>query len=147
MSIMQICTREPVYIDQDAGIVEVAQLLRQRHVGSVIVVDAQGRPVGVVTDRDLVIEVIAEEVPVDSVTVKDIMAPQLLTVGAGEGLEEVLEKLRQAGVRRAPVVDEEGLLSGMISLDDILRHLSQEIYTLGRVIDREQDMEAARRPA
>ncbi len=145
MSILRICTREPVYIDQQAGIVEVARLLRQHHVGSVIVVDGQGRPVGIVTDRDIVIEVIAEEVPIDSVCVRDIMAPQLLTVREDTGIEEVLDRLREAGVRRAPVVDGEGLLSGIVSLDDILRHLSEEIYTLSRVIDREQDLEAARR--
>ncbi len=145
MSILRICTREPVYIDQQAGIVEVAQLLRQHHVGSVIVVDGQGRPVGIVTDRDIVIEVIAEEVPIDSVCVRDIMSPQLLTVREDAGIEEVLDRLREAGVRRAPVVDGEGLLSGIVSLDDILRHLSEEIYTLSRVIDREQDLEAARR--
>ncbi len=145
MSILRICTREPVYIDQQAGIVEVARLLRQHHVGSVIVVDGQGRPVGIVTDRDIVIEVIAEEVPIDSVCVRDIMSPQLLTVREDAGIEEVLDRLREAGVRRAPVVDGEGLLSGIVSLDDILRHLSEEIYTLSRVIDREQDLEAARR--
>ncbi len=142
MSLATICNRNVVYIDQDAGIVEVAQLMRERHVGSVIVVDGAGKPIGIITDRDLVIEVIANEVSAEALLLKDIMTPEPVILQESADTEAALKLLRDHGVRRAPVVDAEGLLSGIVSMDDVLQHLSQELNELVSLIDNEQQQES-----
>ena len=143
MSLATLCNRNVVYTDQDAGIVEVARLMRERHVGSVIVVDGAGKPIGIITDRDLVIEVIANEVNAGSILLKDIMTPGPVILAESEDTGEALKQLRDRGIRRAPLVDAEGLLSGIISIDDILQHLSQDLRELVSLIDNEQQQETA----
>ncbi len=142
MSLANICNRKVVYIDQNAGIIEVSQMMRENHVGSVIVVDAAGKPIGIITDRDLVIEVIANEVSAESIALKDIMSRDPVTLSESEDTGEALKLMRERGVRRAPVVDAEGLLSGIVSIDDILQHLSRELNELVSLIDNEQQHEA-----
>jgi CBS domain-containing protein len=123
--------------------------MRQHHVGCLIVVDVtdgQRRPAGVVTDRDLVIEVIANEVPVNTVTVGDIMTFALLKVSESENIMEVAQRMRSRGVRRVPVVTETtGELLGIIAMDDILRLLSEELSLLSAITAREAEQELAKR--
>jgi len=145
MSLAILCNRNVVYIDQDAGIVEVAQLMRERHVGSIVVVDSAGRPIGIITDRDLVIEVIANEVDAGAIVLEDIMTPDPVILAESEATGEALKQMRDRGVRRAPIVDAEGLLSGIVSIDDILQHLSQELSELVSLIDNERQLETVAR--
>jgi len=145
MSLASVCNRNVVYIDQDAGIIEVARMMREQHVGSIVVVDHSGKPIGIITDRDLVIEVIAKEVSADSLILKDIMTPQPVILDENEATEDALRTMRDKGVRRSPVVDAEGLLSGIVSIDDILQHLSQELNELVALIDNEQQQESVSR--
>ena len=84
MSIGEFCTREVVIAERDTGIVELTQLMRKHHVGDVVVVEKKGDlavPVGIITDRDIVVELIAGEVDLDSVTTGDVMSPELITAG------------------------------------------------------------------
>ncbi|OGI47994.1 MAG: histidine kinase [Candidatus Muproteobacteria bacterium RBG_16_65_34] len=148
MSIGEICNREVVFIRRDAGILEAAQLMRQYHVGDLVVVDAkQGgrRPVGIVTDRDLVIEVIAEGVDMSKVAVEDVMSFELVTAREEDDILDTMKRMRAKGVRRVPVVDGDGALVGILSVDDLLELLAEEITDLAKIITREQVREKEKR--
>ncbi|MDF9392350.1 MULTISPECIES: CBS domain-containing protein [Methylococcus] len=150
MSIGQFCIRDTVIVNKDDTIVEAAKVMREHHVGSVVVVEeAEGgcKPLGILTDRDLVVEILAEEVAPEAVTVGDIMSFELVTVREQDGFWETLQRMRVNGVRRIPVVDERGLLAGIISADDYLEILSAELGELAKLLVREKGKEEQRRGA
>jgi CBS domain-containing protein len=144
MSIGQFCNRDVVIVHKEENVLEAARLMRNYHVGDVIVViddDDRKVPVGIVTDRDIVIELVAEEVNPDSVNVGDVMSDALLTVGEEDELLDTIEQMRQKGVRRAPVVDNEGGLIGILTLDDILDVMAEALNDLVLLTGREQRRE------
>lgn len=150
MRIGEICTRDVVFCTPGATVVEAARLMRQCHVGTLIVIEERnGRriPVGVVTDRDIVMEIVALDVPTGSVTVGDIMSRELATVSESEDVFSTLELMRRKGIRRMPVVDQQGALAGIVTLDDLLEILAEELGTMVRLISREQSLEIKNRPA
>lgn len=121
MKVGDICRRAVISIDNSMDITAAAELMRQQHVGFLIVHksgDELRRPIGVLTDRDIVIEVIAKKVDPASVTVDDLMSRQPLVANESEQLSDVLQAMRMAGIRRVPVVDMRGALAGVVSIDD-----------------------------
>lgn len=149
MSVGEICNREVIVIQRSATVVEAAKLMRQYHVGAVIVVEKRdGRqvPVGVVTDRDLVIEVMATELDENVITVSDIMAQELFTIKESAASYEAIEFMRRKTARRLPVVDEAGELVGILTLDDALQLLSEELLDLAKLVRYEQKKETRHRP-
>jgi CBS domain-containing protein len=148
MPISEICNREVVIVQRSNTIMEAAQLMRQHHVGDVVVVDERGGikvPVGIVTDRDLVVEIMAPAIDQTVVTVGDIMASELVTVKENAGLSETIEYMRAKGVRRVPVVDRNGALVGILALDDLLELLAEELLALAKLVRREQKREMTNR--
>lgn len=145
MPIGEFCNREVVFATRKTTISAAAQLMRKSHVGDLVVVDVvDGRrvPVGIVTDRDIVIEIIAKSLDFNDFTVGDIMSLQLVSVQESEGVFETIKLMRNKGVRRIPVVDRDGGLEGIISADDILDLLAEEMSELAKVSPREQSSEA-----
>lgn len=148
MTIGAICNREVAVIDRNNSVVDAAYLMREHHVGSLVVVETRaGRnvPVGMLTDRDIVIEVIAEDVPFNAVKVADVMSFELLTAREQDGIWDTLQRMRIKGVRRVPVVNEQGGLAGIVSVDDMLDLLADELSGLTKIIAREQALESRRR--
>ena len=136
MSTGEFCTREVVITEKGSSILAVAQLMRTYHVGDVIVVERRGGqtvPVGVITDRDIVVEVIAQEVDLGSVTAGDVMSYDLLSVREDEGIWEVLLQMCDQGVRRVPVVNDDGGLEGVLALDDMIELLAEELTLLAKI--------------
>lgn len=130
MSVGEVCNREVVYVGPDASVGEAARLMREFHVGDLVVADdgqESLRPIGIVTDRDIVVEVVAEDVPCDQVVVKDIMATNLLTAAADDDLLDTVRRMRERGVRRVPVVDRGGALVGIVAVDDLVDLLSEQL--------------------
>jgi signal-transduction protein with cAMP-binding, CBS, and nucleotidyltransferase domain len=130
------------------SIQEAARLMRDNHVGCLVVIkQSEGRvePVGIVTDRDIVIELIAKAVPIEDVTVGDIMSFALLKVGENETVFETAQRMRSRGVRRVPVITNSGELAGILALDDILSLLGEELSLLSRLTQREAEQEAKKR--
>jgi CBS domain-containing protein len=122
----------------------MSQIMREAHVGGVVVVDqpnGEKIAVGIVTDRDLVIEVMAKERDPALVTAKDLMGKELVTVGEANDVYETAELMRDRGVRRTPVVDDQGGLVGIVTLDDLLRIIGEQLALLARVIARERFQE------
>lgn len=148
MPIGEICNREVVISFPKESAVEAARLMRQYHVGDLVIVEEgkDGRvPVGIVTDRDLVVEVMAKEVDPARFTVGDLMSRDLLTVREQDGIYETIQRMRIHGVRRVPVVDASGGLVGIVSIDDLFSLLAEEMTDLVRVTSREQAVETSAR--
>lgn len=148
MPISEICNREVIVVQRDNTILEAARLMRQHHVGDVLVVEDRGGarvPVGVVTDRDLVVEIMAPELNQMVITVGDIMVPELATVKENTGVFEAIQYMRAKGVRRLPVVDNGGGLVGILTLDDLLELLAEELLALAKLVKHEQKKETINR--
>jgi len=148
MPIGEICNREVIIVQRDESVLQAAKLMRQHHVGNVVVVEERnGRrvPVGIVTDRDLVVEIIAPELDSTVITVGDIAVAELATVRENNGVFEAIQYMRNKGVRRLPVVDDGGGLVGIVTLDDLLVLLAEELGALARLVEREQKNEISSR--
>jgi CBS domain-containing protein len=148
MPISEICNREVVIVQRTTTSLEAAQLMRQYHAGDVVVVEERGGvnvPVGIVTDRDLVVEIMAPAIDPMAVTVGDIMVSGLATVRDNTGVSGTIEYMRAKGVRRVPVVDHNGGLVGIIALDDLLELLAEELLALVKLVRHEQKIEMASR--
>ncbi|MDP2693500.1 MAG: CBS domain-containing protein [Gallionella sp.] len=148
MPISEICNREVVVVQPNDTVLEAARLMRQHHVGDVLVVEDRGgvrTPVGIVTDRDLVVEIMAPELDQKVITVGDIMAPDLVTVKENTGVFEAIQYMRAKGVRRLPVVDGSGGLVGILTLDDLLELLAEELLALAKLVKHEQKKETMSR--
>ena len=148
MPVGEICNREVVVAERTTTIVEAARLMRRYHVGDLVVVDeVQDRrvPVGMVTDRDLVVEVIAREQPFASCTVSAVMSATVVCVPETAGVIEAIQLMRSHGVRRVPVVDAGGALVGILAADDLLDLLAEELSALARIAPRGQEREVRSR--
>ena len=148
MSVGELCNRTVIVTSRTTRLDEAARLMREHHVGSIVVVDetpAGSKPVGIVTDRDIVIEIVAAGVSPATVTVEEIMAPDLVVAKEGEDLLETLTRMRAKGIRRVPVVNGAGALLGILSLDDMLGVLAEHVDGLLKVIAQEQAREARTR--
>lgn len=148
-SIGEICTREVVFTTRDATVATAAKLMRHHHVGSLVVVErlngGKRLPVGIVTDRDIVMELTAMDLDPDAITVGDIMGEPLVTARESEGLLETMEIMRYKGVRRLPIVGADGQLTGIVTIDDLLEVLAEQLTELARVVAREQARESTAR--
>ena len=141
MHIGEICTREVVCTGVETSVAAVAKLMRQYHIGDVIVTRNDGGkrvPLGIVTDRDIVLSVVAAELAPATLAIGDIMGQRLVTAGEEEDVFDAIQRMRNIGVRRMPIVDAEGALIGIVSIDDILEVLAEEMTELARLISREQ---------
>ena len=148
MRVGDICARRVVTTERSTSIRDAVALMRDEHVGDVVVTapHAAGEaPVGILTDRDIVLELLAKDVAIDSVTVGDVMSYELATVEAEDEILDAIEVMQSNGVRRLPVVGAGGELVGLLSLDDLVAALSEAIGGLCPVIRRQQKKERQRR--
>ncbi|SEO38214.1 CBS domain-containing protein [Nitrosovibrio sp. Nv6] len=150
MPIGEICSRDVVFLRRDDTVLEAAKLMRQHHVGDVVVIEERDGvrvPVGIVTDRDLVVEIMATELDHTVITVGDIMEQELVTVKESVGIFEAIQYMRSKTVRRLPIVDETGALLGILTLDDLLELLSEELLAISKLISYQRQKETRRRHA
>lgn len=140
MRISECCNRDVVVTGRDTGVIEAARLMRRHHVGSLVVVESEAgrnRPVGIVTDRDLVVEVLAQEALTAELRVDDVMSGELVTVREDALLWEALDRMRTLGIRRMPVIGEDGALVGILTLDDVIELLAEAIGSVAALIKHE----------
>lgn len=148
MTIGTICNREVITVQRDATVLHAAMLMRQYHVGDVVVIQSHKNksiPIGIVTDRDIVVELVATELDCKVITVGDIIISKLITVKENAGIFEAMQLMADKGIRRLPVVDDDGELVGIITLDDLLLLLSKELAALTKLVTREQKNEVKKR--
>jgi CBS domain-containing protein len=149
MPIGEICNRDVIFSNREDTVADAAKLMREHHVGGVVVVDERdGRrfPVGIVTDRDLVVEILATELDQKVITVGDIMLAELVTVKESTGIFEAVQYMRSKTVRRLPVVNESGELVGVLTLDDLLELLAEELLAISKLVSYQRQKETRRRP-
>jgi len=123
----------------DDSCLEAAQLMRSENIGSIVVARA-GEPIGVVTDRDLAMRVVADAQDPAAVRLEDIMSVDPIYISERRSLDEAVVTMRDLGVRRLPVVNERGHLQGIISLDDMLIHIARQLGNLGQAVQRELEL-------
>ena len=143
-----LCTRDVVFAERRMPVDDAARLMRQQHVGSLVVVDetAAGRvPVGMLTDRDIVTSIIAKDLDPGSICAEDAMSAELVTAAETDSMLDVLEAMRRKGVRRAPVVDRRGALVGLLALDDMLEVIASELQRVVQAIEGGRRREANQR--
>ncbi len=144
MKAREFCNREVVVLEKDASVADAAGLMREHHVGSVVIIDSPEeprRPVGVLTDRDIVMEFVTQNVSPTDVSVGDAARYKLVTVDQDAGLFEVIELMRSQAVRRIPVVDDRGSLVGLVASDDALELLAEQLSDLVSVVAKQRRRE------
>lgn len=149
MTVGEYCNRETVIVEKGASLVEAARLMRDYHVGDLIVVEksaAGPKPIGLLTDRDIVVELIAEGIDLKAVTIGDVMSFDLHTAWEGDSLGDALKHMRDKGVRRIPVIDRDGLLVGIMTVDDIIEVMAEQLGDVVKLISHEQRREQKQRP-
>ena len=145
MTTGEICNRNVVVAPKTELVVDAAKRMRTSHVGALIVVEhREGRhmPVGIVTDRDIVISAVAGDVDhIHHLRLSDLMSLDLVTVQEVESIESALKKMHEHGIRRLPIVDRTGSLVGILTLDDVLQYLTAQHDELVALVAREQQRE------
>jgi CBS domain-containing protein len=140
MTIGSICTRKVITVDRGIDIAAAAGVMRDNRIGYLIVTDASsggGAPIGVLTDRDIVVKVLAKDVDPHALTVGDAMTPEPLTAAEDDGVSETLRRMRGLGVRRVPVVGARGQVSGVLSIDDVVDHIVGQLSDVSGSIRNE----------
>lgn len=147
MKIDDVCNRHVIVAHQDASLEDAIKLMRQYHVGVLVVVrEENGRrqPIGILTDRDILVRVLGEELPLDACDVVDVMSTELVVGRGNELVSQGIRRMREHGVRRLPVVNEHNELTGILSVDDIIDVIAGELSDLAALIRREQIEERRR---
>jgi CBS domain-containing protein len=151
MNVGEMCKKTAVTVRSFDDLSTAAELMRERHVGSLIVVEpgfeaGSLKPTGILTDRDIVVAVLARGADINGLRVGDVMSSQLSVVQEDAQMEEALREMRRLGVRRLPVVGSHGQLVGVVSLDDVLDVLAAQLQDVAGSIRSEQLLEGVYRP-
>lgn len=151
MAIGEYCCREIVAISPTDSVAQAARLMRDYHVGDLVLVERTDSedviPVGIITDRDIVLDLIAnDEGDLSRIAVGDFQRRELVTVDEQEDVFVVIAKMRRAGVRRLPVVDERGVLVGIVAADDLVGVLAEGLQQLAELTAYQGSQESSLRP-
>lgn len=140
MSVGEYCNRDVVVVEKAESVREVISLMHDHHVGDAVVVERNADvpvPVGMLTDRDIVMEILAKDIELHSVAVGDVMSVDLITVEEDTKLLDALKLMRKKGIRRLPVVNQQGGLEGILTVDDILELLAEQLNDIAALISHE----------
>jgi signal-transduction protein with cAMP-binding, CBS, and nucleotidyltransferase domain len=116
--VREVMTSHPVTLSPDASLIEAAQRMRDNDIGDVLVVEPDGRLRGIVTDRDMVVRAMAEEMEARNTTINDVCSTDLVAVDVDEDSDRAVQLMRERAIRRVPVVDR-GQAVGVISIGDM----------------------------
>jgi CBS domain-containing protein len=149
MDVRDICKPVVVFAYKSMPLNEAARLMRDNHVGSLVVVEEResGKmPIGMLTDRDITLSVVAKDLEARNLTVGEVMIEDIVAVREDDSIVDALALMRRRGVRRAPVVNRGGKLAGIVTLDDLLRMVVSQLDDLVAAISVELETEARERP-
>jgi CBS domain-containing protein len=144
MRVERIYTRNVVGAPRSTSLATAAELMRSRHVGSLLVTDdppEDGRALGILTDRDIVVQAVAEGLDTRGLTVGDVMSPGISYIPEKADLHEALEIMRRSGVRRLVVTHDGGKVAGFLSMDDVIDGLAADMASLAGIVKTERDRE------
>lgn len=149
LSAGDLCTRDAVVAPRTMALTEAARLMRERHVGSLVIVDeaAQGRvPAGLLTDRDIVTAVVARDLDLRRLRVEDVMNAEPVAVREQDSLFDALGAMRRHGVRRVVVTGDGGVLQGVLALDDLIEVVAEQMGAIAQALSSGRSRERERRP-
>jgi CBS domain-containing protein len=140
-------TKKVISVNKDASIQEAAKIMRRHHIGDVVVVDSKSNaPIGMITDRDIVMATVALNIPFEGLTVGEIMTEKVITVSQDAGIHEVIKLMRTHGVKRLPVIGAKKALIGIVSRDNVMKYLGDEFSLIGETYLKQRSKERERRP-
>jgi CBS domain-containing protein len=148
MTVGQICNRVVVFAFRNTPLPDAAKLMRENHIGSVVIVDESDRgriPVGMLTDRDIAIAVVAQALDPRTLTAGEVMSGELVTANEQDDMLDTLQRMRRRGIRRVPVLTAAGTLAGIVTLDDLLELVAEQLGDVVKAIATEQSREARAR--
>jgi CBS domain-containing protein len=149
MKIGQICNRRVAVIDKNQRVLEAARRMRDEHVGDLVVIEQRGQrgvPIGVVTDRDIVVGLLARDVDhVAQVDVGDLLTRDVVTSREDEDVSRAIERMQRHGIRRMLVVDDAGALVGILTVDDLLGLMAKDLDAVVALVDSERRHEISQR--
>ena len=134
MPIIEYCTKQVITALGNQTVFDAAKQMRDKNVGSIVVLDSDKKPIGMVTDRDIVVNVVALGKDSKSTLLKDIMSKNAVVLRQDQGIFETTQMMSEKGVRRIPVVDAEGKLAGIICLDDLMMTFGREVANIAAAI-------------
>ena len=137
MSIGDICVRDVDLAEPGETAWQAAVRMRQRAVGTLVIVNEARKPIGIVTDRDLTERVIADSRDPNETLMQDVMTRDPVTIGEDDSVQRAVDLMREGEIRRLPVVSEDGTLVGLLSLDDLLMRLAEQMSKIGQLVRRE----------
>jgi len=150
MTVGELCTRTVVVAGGNDPLLDAGRRMRDHHVGSLVIVeesDEGRRPIGIATDRDVLLALVGVEPRrVEDLRLADIMSWDLLTAREGDDVAGALERMRARGVRRLIVVDDRGVLQGILAYDDIVEWMAEQLSELAKLVTNEQRRERGLRP-
>lgn len=143
-----VASRIAIVVEPETPVPTAARLMREHHVGALVVTAGDGarKPVGVLTDRDLAVGVIAQDLDARALRVGEVMSSEVVTARETDAVYDAIGTMRERGVRRLVVVGADGELVGIVTLDDLLALLAEELGALAQLVRRELRGEALRRP-
>lgn len=142
MIVGDVCRKSVVTAEAAETVIEAARRMRDLHVGDIVVADASSRPIGMLTDRDIVVSALAQSPDkVQDLMIGDVMTRNVVTALRTESLDTALRRMRSRGIRRLPVVTADGQLDGILALDDVLGTMSTELSSLVGLVTRQQTRE------
>ncbi|MGE3261552.1 MAG: CBS domain-containing protein [Bacteriovoracia bacterium] len=148
MDLRKIGKRKVATVYRDTSVGDAARFMRESHLGDVVVIDrSEGKiiPIGILTDRDIVMSTTALRISPFDFRVEDVMTKTLITARSDDTLNHVISLMREYGVKRIPLVNENGELDAIVAIEDVIRLLSEELYALSQVYERQQSLEEVRR--
>ena len=138
MALKDVCKSSVVCTTSDVTAAEAARLMRDKHVGELVVIKPQDKKaIGIITDRDLVTKVMANNLDPRTIQINEIMVRNPTVAKESDGLLETARKLEQTGIRRLPVIDDQGHLTGIVSIYDLYELFATELSTLSKVSARQ----------
>lgn len=139
MTIGKLCKCEVITVSKDMTVYEAAELMKKHNIGDIVVVDEKNHnhPIGIFTDRDVTIKIVADAIEPNSITVKDAMSQELLTLKEHQSIHEVMDLMCARRVRRAPIIDRDNQIIGIATVDDLILLIADELSSLAKLIRRQ----------
>ena len=136
MSLGKIYSNAVISISENGTIHECAKLMKEKHVGTVLVLSEQGdkKPLGIITDRDIVVKIVSKKNDLSNIKVTEVMSTDLLLLPKQQGIKEAIEAMKSKGVRRVPILDDDKKVCGIVSVDDLIMLLVNELSSLSGLI-------------
>lgn len=147
METSKLISKKVITVKKNESVQDAAKLMRKHHIGDVVVLDSKSSaPIGILTDRDIVLATIALNVPYEGLSVSDIMSEKLVTVSEHADIHEVIRLMKLHGVKRIPVVGAKKNLVGIVSRDNVMKYLGDEFSSIGDTYQSQRSKEKERRP-